>query len=248
MQNLLTTKYTNIDKVEYYDEITSTNDRALEMLRAGFYGTAIIAAGNQTQGRGRRGATWHSWAGNSVIFSYLHTFAKLPPPSHLAIISGVVVANGIRSCNVEPQIKWPNDLMANNAKIGGILIETHGNSVVIGVGVNISVDNSDFIAVDLPNASSLKQNSSLDHDYTSCLFNILDDVISGIAKYDSEGINKFLVPWNKYNWLCKRNVRVTGPFGIAEGNGLFITGKLMFDVFTEQGVIAMPIGSKVEVL
>jgi BirA family biotin operon repressor/biotin-[acetyl-CoA-carboxylase] ligase len=247
-EQLLKSKYANIDKVEYYEEITSTNDHAMEMLRAGFYGTAVIAAGNQTQGRGRRGAKWHSWTGSSVIFSYIHTFPKLPLPSHLAIVSGVVVADGVKNCETVPQIKWPNDILIDNNKVGGILIETHGNSVVIGVGINISVNNSDFNAVDLPHAGSIQGDAKIPFDTESCLFTIIDGVIAGMNKYEELGINKFLVPWNKYNWLHNRNVRVTGPFGIAEGEGLFITGKLLFDVFTKTGVIAMPLSSNVEVL
>ncbi|MEI6521486.1 MAG: biotin--[acetyl-CoA-carboxylase] ligase, partial [bacterium] len=240
--------YANIDQVEYYEEITSTNDHAMEMLRAGFYGTAVIAADSQTHGRGRRGAKWHSWPGSSVIFSYIHTFPKLPLPSHLAIVSGVVVADGVKNCDAAPQIKWPNDIIVDNFKVGGILVETHGNSVVIGVGINVIVNNSDFQAAVLPNAGSLQGQAKIPYDTESCLFNIVDAVTTGIKKYEELGINKFLVPWNKYNWLHNRNVRVTGPFGIAEGEGLFITGKLMFDVFTKTGVIAMPLGSKVEVL
>ena len=247
-EKLFKSKYSNIDQVEYYEEITSTNDHAMEMLRAGFYGSAVIAAGSQTNGRGRRGAKWHSWAGSSVIFSCIHTFPKLPQPSHLAIVSGVAVADGVKNCEAAPMIKWPNDIIIDDNKVGGILIETLGNSVVIGVGINILVNNSDFQSADLPNAGSLQGQAKIPYDTESCLYNIIDAVIAGMKKYEEEGINKFLVPWNKYNWLHNRNVRVTGPLGIAEGEGLFITGKLMFDVFTKTGVIAMPLGSKVEVL
>jgi BirA family biotin operon repressor/biotin-[acetyl-CoA-carboxylase] ligase len=237
-----------VDLVEYFDEIPSTNDYAMELLRAGFHGTAIIAAKNQTNGHGRRGAKWHTWSGSSAIFSYIHTFPKLPPPSHLAIVSGVVVANGVGKCLVEPEIKWPNDIIVNNNKVGGILVETHGTSVVIGVGVNITVENDDFQSVGLLNAGSLNEQSTVLYDTSSCSINIMMEVEYGMKKYEEVGINKFLVPWNKYNWLRNRNVRVTGPFGIAEGEGLFITGKLLFDVFTKTGIVAMPLGSKVEVL
>ena len=123
------------------DEIDSTNAEALRRVRDGAGAGTVIHAQTQTQGRGRKGSAWISPQGNL----YASVIVEPPadrPPGQLAFVTAVAAAEAV--CEMAPasgslQLKWPNDLLLDGRKLGGILIE--GGSVghyVIGLGINLS--------------------------------------------------------------------------------------------------------------
>jgi BirA family biotin operon repressor/biotin-[acetyl-CoA-carboxylase] ligase len=103
-----------------------------------------VRADRQTAGRGRGGHAWRSPAGN------LFLSVVVPPPANrpitlLPLLVGVAVAEAAREWGVEARLKWPNDVLADGRKLGGILVEssTDGQGtplIVAGVGVNLSLD------------------------------------------------------------------------------------------------------------
>lgn len=125
------------------EETGSTNAEALSLARAGERGPLWITASRQTAGRGRRGNTWVSLAGN------LHASLLLTEPSapdkapQLSFVAGLALHDAVAACapQIAPMLalKWPNDLLLAGAKIAGILIEGESDpafTVVIGIGVN----------------------------------------------------------------------------------------------------------------
>ncbi|HZM33800.1 MAG TPA: biotin--[acetyl-CoA-carboxylase] ligase [Burkholderiales bacterium] len=97
----------------------------------------LLAAEAQTAGRGRRGRRWHSPAGAGITFSLGVRVAR--PARELAGLSlaaGVAVARALRSLGAPVSLKWPNDLLIAEAKLGGILVETRDSFAVIGIGLN----------------------------------------------------------------------------------------------------------------
>jgi BirA family biotin operon repressor/biotin-[acetyl-CoA-carboxylase] ligase len=123
-----------------HDSIGSTNTEALALARGGEKGPLWITAVRQTAGRGRRGNSWISEPGNLYASLLL---ADPAPPVHTAELSFVAalavhdavtgVAPGL---GARLAVKWPNDLLIDAAKFAGILIESEGGTVVIGIGVN----------------------------------------------------------------------------------------------------------------
>jgi BirA family biotin operon repressor/biotin-[acetyl-CoA-carboxylase] ligase len=118
------------------DVVDSTNREALRRIEVGApHGTAIIAR-QQTEGRGRRGRTWISPAGN------LYATLVVRPPSdaplaQLGFVAAIAAGEALR--NYAPvRFKWPNDLMLDGRKLGGILVETAGEAAAIGIGINIA--------------------------------------------------------------------------------------------------------------
>ena len=105
-------------------------------------GTVILAAESQTAGRGRRGRRWHSTPGADLTFSLAVTLSR--PSRDLAtlpLVAGVAVTRALRASGLaRAALKWPNDLMVDGAKVGGILVETRvaalGTRCVIGIGIN----------------------------------------------------------------------------------------------------------------
>ena len=112
----------------------------------------LLATEEQTAGRGRRGRLWHSSPGRDVAFSLARRIAR--PTRELAalsLVAGVAAAKALRALGVaEAALKWPNDLLADGAKLGGILVETRGQGngtgrgsaslAVIGIGINCRRD------------------------------------------------------------------------------------------------------------
>jgi BirA family biotin operon repressor/biotin-[acetyl-CoA-carboxylase] ligase len=123
--------------VEAYPQIGSTNDRAMELAAADDGAWAVVIAEEQTAGRGRRGARWHSPPGSGLWISIVLP-AQRPAP-HASLLVGLAVAEAIEAVapGVRVGIKWPNDLMIRGGKVGGILCESAGAAVVAGIGINL---------------------------------------------------------------------------------------------------------------
>jgi BirA family biotin operon repressor/biotin-[acetyl-CoA-carboxylase] ligase len=119
----------------------STNDDLLAAARAGAAEGAVLAAEHQTRGRGRQGRQWVSRTGSALIFSVLLRPAAVPPADRgwLPLLTGVAVARAVRQqAGVDAALKWPNDVLADGAKLAGILAEQAGEAIVIGVGLNVA--------------------------------------------------------------------------------------------------------------
>ncbi|NNG15694.1 MAG: biotin--[acetyl-CoA-carboxylase] ligase [Gemmatimonadales bacterium] len=124
------------------DRVGSTQDEIHQLAEAGEPdGTAVVAR-EQTAGRGRRGRHWESPVGG-VWLSVLRRPTEAAPPLVMSLSVGLAVAHALEAVGIqEVQVKWPNDLLVNDAKIGGILCEVrwHGDVpawAAIGVGINV---------------------------------------------------------------------------------------------------------------
>jgi BirA family biotin operon repressor/biotin-[acetyl-CoA-carboxylase] ligase len=128
--------------IEYLTETGSTNSDLLQRLSGaerqpeGHW----LVADRQTEGRGRQGRDWFDATGNFMGSTVVHRRAGDPPAETLALVAGLAVHEAVAwHVPGEPALllKWPNDLMAGRAKVAGILLESQGDSVVIGIGVNL---------------------------------------------------------------------------------------------------------------
>lgn len=244
IRQLLGDSYT----VEYYDELPSTNDRALELARADAPHGTVVVAEYQSAGRGRRGTHWSAPVGSSILASLILRPEKHLSPHVLAIYSGAIVASALDILGISAKVKWPNDIMVNDLKVAGILIETTGDAVVIGIGINHNVPDDAFPPDLHYPAGSLTQLG-----YPSPIELIFAKVIKELQQnlplaYE-ERLLKLLLLWNKYNWLKRRKVRVCGHMGVMEGDGVFLSGNDMkFHVFRDGGVVPMPLTCKIEVI
>ncbi len=98
----------------------------------------LVSADFQTRGRGQRGHEWQAEAGQSALLSYVY---RLPPnanPAELGLLVPLAVAEAIAASAVSPQIKWPNDILLDGSKVGGILVEVAAGVAVLGIGLNVN--------------------------------------------------------------------------------------------------------------
>jgi BirA family transcriptional regulator, biotin operon repressor / biotin---[acetyl-CoA-carboxylase] ligase len=127
--------------------VASTGSTNADLLARGGPEGQVLVAEEQTAGRGRAGRTWVSQPGASLTFSVVLRPASVPPSARgwLPLLTGVAVAAGVRSAaGVEARLKWPNDVLAGDRKLAGILAEQSpdGEAVVVGVGLNVATSES----------------------------------------------------------------------------------------------------------
>lgn len=131
-------------RVIHYDQIDSTNIEAERRARKGEEQGLIIVAESQSAGKGRRGRSWESPAGENLYFSVLLKPEMNPEKTPmLTLVMAYSVAKVFREEGIPVQIKWPNDLVIAKKKVCGILTEMHiqeskTSDVVIGVGINVN--------------------------------------------------------------------------------------------------------------
>lgn len=127
-------------EVRVVERCTSTNDLLL-----GENNTILLAAEEQTEGRGRRGRRWYSAPGTGLTFSLGRRIRRPARElSALSLVAGVAAVRALRALGVtKAALKWPNDLLVERAKLGGILVEARtpggkraGSYAVIGLGIN----------------------------------------------------------------------------------------------------------------
>lgn len=140
-------------RLETHDSLPSTSGEALARARAGDLGPLWIVAAEQTAGRGRRGSAWATPRGN-LAASLIFPLGEVPPAqaATLGFVAGVALADALSDIGANGHaaeegarvaLKWPNDVLADGAKLSGILLETEsfsaGPAVVVGIGVNVAV-------------------------------------------------------------------------------------------------------------
>jgi len=151
-----------MDHLLIYNTLDSTNSEAQRLLAAGTVvnGTSLLAK-EQTEGKGQLGRSWYADAGSHLAMSVILIPQNLTaielPLTGMKVSLGIVRALKQLDVNLDPQIKWPNDIYVNEKKLAGILLENAlaGNKIqhiIIGIGMNV---NERIFPDDLPNPISL---------------------------------------------------------------------------------------------
>ena len=182
------------------DAIDSTNDflKGISVLPETINFT-VVTAETQTKGKGQMGQKWESEAGRNLIMSVLlkDVFKDINELFHLNIVFSLAVIDALNSYKVpELSIKWPNDIMSYNKKIGGILIENSIKSdgdIISIVGLGLNVNQTDF--EHLPRASSLAAICKTTFNKEELLLKIVEKFEENIQSWNQ---NKGLL-WDAYN-------------------------------------------------
>ena len=205
-------------KIIKLDAIDSTNDflKGISVLPETINFT-VVTAETQTKGKGQMGQKWESEAGRNLIMSVLlkDVFKDINELFHLNIVFSLAVIDALNSYKVpELSIKWPNDIMSYNKKIGGILIENSIKSdgtIISIVGLGLNVNQIDF--ENLPKASSLAVICNKEFDKDELLFSIIDKMELNIKLWKQQ--SDFL--WSDYiNKLFKKGIPM--PFSDLNNN------------------------------
>jgi BirA family transcriptional regulator, biotin operon repressor / biotin---[acetyl-CoA-carboxylase] ligase len=151
----------------------SSNADLLEEARSGAAEGLVLVAEEQTAGRGRLGRAWSAPPRAGLIFSVLLRPDGVPPArlGWLPLLTGVAVATAVRDQTGVPAcLKWPNDVLVGERKLAGILAEAHGDAVVVGVGLNVTLGQEEL---PVPTATSLLIEGAASTDRAALLAAIL---------------------------------------------------------------------------
>ncbi len=141
-------------------EIDSTNRLLREMARDGAESGTVVITDHQASGRGRRGRTWTTPLGSSLLSSsLLRPVVWTPRHGLLPIVTAVAISRALEvHLGLKPEIKWPNDILLSGRKCCGILIESEWQgdkpTIIVGIGLNVNQTENDFVG--LPTATSLR--------------------------------------------------------------------------------------------
>ncbi len=189
--------------LRYESSCSSTQDLARTAAAAGADQGWTVITDLQLEGRGRRGRPWIAPDGTALLFStILHppvdVLALLPLLAALSVAGGIEVATG-----VAPELKWPNDVLVNDHKLAGILLEHPGGAaVILGVGVNVNQ-----LATDLPEgATSLYAQTGHSLDREPLLAAILNDLANAYDRADREGVDWIVPGWRSRSSMLGKPV------------------------------------------
>ncbi len=196
-------------------------------------GVSLLAAEEQTAGRGRRGRRWLSEPGRSITFSLARPVARpVRELAALSLVAGVAVVRALRALGARRvSLKWPNDLVVGDAKLGGILVETRsqhgGTRAVIGVGINWRASAGLERRLRRPVASLEQLVEALERN--SVIEAIAAALIEALAGFEACGLDSVRDEWEAMDAHAGRRLRVrladgrtiSGvSAGLAEDGGL----------------------------
>jgi len=231
--------------LERVAETKSTNDDLLERWRAGELIDPIARiAHNQTAGKGRAGRAWLANPEDSISFSLAFPFKRKPAELTglsllvgLAVISGIAQAYDLSETTLHQaglRLKWPNDLLLNNAKLGGILIEggqaKAGDPTWMIIGVGMNLRNADVIAANLGNQAGLKigaldqllPSQAISPDVEYLWLKLVASLEDYLSKFDQHGFGIYQEPWKMWDAYLDQAVCISGVgqapiYGVAQG-------------------------------
>ncbi len=152
---------------------------------------SVVMADYQTHGRGRLSHRWDSPPGSALLVSFV-----LQPNPLLSLAAGIAAAE---ACGRGVRLKWPNDLLLDSRKVGGILVEASPSRAVCGIGINLSWAPEDAAKLDEPRAE------------------LLERLRAGMERWASAPAAEVVARWRELSDTIGQKVRVELPDRIVEG-------------------------------
>ena len=211
-------------EIEIFLTIDSTNRYLMKKVLLADVQCHAVFAEQQTSGRGRHGRTWISPFGGNLYFSVLYPFQRAPRDvTGLSLAVGVAIVEQLERLDIKAaKLKWPNDVLVDERKLCGILLELHGEShgplaVVVGVGINISMSENAANEIDQPWVSyqSLTQTPVSRNQLAA---DFLSNILSALQEFELNGLDSFRERWLQRD--CYMNSKVRLQLGDREIVGI----------------------------
>jgi BirA family transcriptional regulator, biotin operon repressor / biotin---[acetyl-CoA-carboxylase] ligase len=220
-----------LGQLRWLEEVDSSNSVLLGEA-AGLPDRAALIVDAQRAGRGRRGRAWQSPAGANL---YLSLFARLKRPIHalagFSLALGIGCAEALRDAGVAATVKWPNDLLVDGRKLGGLLVELAGErqgraEAVLGLGLNLAMPADAARQIDQPwtDLASLGIEPSRER-WAACM---LQALLDATAAFERHGLAAFRPRWDALDALAGRALRVQAgeALHLGENGGIDDAGGL----------------------
>lgn len=205
----------------------------------------FLTAEYQRAGRGRRARSWLSPPGGSICLSLGWSFASLPPEAGaLGLVIGVCALRALRACGVRPvALKWPNDLVVDGAKLGGILIELRAESagpafIVVGIGLNVALGPPLNAAVEATGTrpTDLAALGVMRCDRSALAGALIAASVEGLVQFERSGFSAFAEAWRSADALAGKPVLVSADSGPVSGHARGIDANGALCVQTRDGL------------
>jgi BirA family biotin operon repressor/biotin-[acetyl-CoA-carboxylase] ligase len=238
-------------KIYHFFKIDSTNRVALELALAGEPEGAVILAEEQTAGRGRAGRTWHSEKAAGIYVTLLLR-PKLAPVQAplLTMMAGLSAHTAVQAVSgLSVDLKWPNDLLIDGKKVGGILTEMHAEPnlvrfVIVGIGLNV---NQEKFTGDLaPVATSLRVEADKAQSRLDLLVRLLREFENDYNRFLREGAASVVGRFEAVSSYAKgKRVRVTNGKESFAGTTAGLAPEGLLQVKRENGDLVTVIAGDV---
>lgn len=208
-------------RIEVRDACASSNTELLDAAGRGAGHGSVLVCERQSAGRGRRGRPWESVAGGSLTFSLIWGLdAAAAPPMGLSLAAGLALLRALAACGLDGvRLKWPNDLLAGEGKLAGILVELVSGgggqpAAVIGIGINLALPPGFTVPGGLP-ACDLAGLTARPPGRQRLLAEILRALDATLTDFDRGGFAVLREAWMQHHAHTGAAVRVSGESATA---------------------------------
>ncbi len=216
-----------IADVDVHNSLESTNRLLLERAANGLANGSVCLAEHQTDGRGRRGRSWVSPFGANVYLSLYWRFDDAPQGLNgLSLAAGVAVARALGAAGIDGVgLKWPNDIIWEQRKLAGILIEMSGEAtgpthVVAGVGLNVAMPRSAGEHIDQPWAD-VQTASGGAQDRNQLSAGLIQELAVAFSEFATAGLGPALLhEWERLDVIRGRTVALRTGQGEVVGTAV----------------------------
>ncbi len=227
-------------------EVASTNQFLLDQISSvdGCANASICLAEMQTAGRGRRGRKWQSPFAQNIYLSLSWCFETgIAAMEGLSLAVGVTVVKAVQDLGIEGvSLKWPNDILVGESKLGGVLIEIAGDvsgqcQAIIGIGLNVQMSESVMDSVEQPWAD-LNGLSDRVPRRNKIVASLLEQLFPVVSVYESKGFSCYRAEWESLCHHIGQDVILSTPSQKIEGTmvGVDDSGALRISVEGEEQV------------
>jgi BirA family transcriptional regulator, biotin operon repressor / biotin---[acetyl-CoA-carboxylase] ligase len=232
-----------LDRLDVLLTVDSTNRYLIDNPGETPARARVCLAELQNAGRGRRGRSWVAPFGSGICVSLGWQFAEAPPTfSALSLAVGVAAVHAFRRLGIDGVgLKWPNDLIWQNRKLGGILIEMRGESagpshVVIGIGINVHMPGPVRLALAEQQAVLVSDVHEIVRERTptrnALIAALVEELVMMLQTFTSRGFAPFVEEWRRLDTLANAQVKVINGSETTLGTarGVETDGTLLVDV------------------
>lgn len=200
-------------KIIFFEGISSTNSKAKQLAINGVDEGAVMVAKMQKKGRGRFDRLWESPEGGLYLSTILRPKIPSDKTTLLPLVASLAVNDTIKSYELSPKIKWPNDIRVNKKKIAGILLESEIKDnrieyVVLGIGINMNLDINHFSKELRSSATSLLIELKEAVDNQQFLKNLLSNLNDRYKQYSNEDFDKIINEWKQNSDTIGKKVKI----------------------------------------
>jgi len=221
-----------LNELQVLDRVASTNDEVFNHRPQKVGQFNVCIANQQTAGRGRNGKVWQSPPDANIYISIgvVLNISLLKKLSGISLAGGVALSRLFESMGVNAQIKWPNDILVEDKKLAGILVETRTQSdqiyVVVGVGVNIKMPEQAANEIEQPwiDLSQLLTDHKLLQNRNKLAAELIANLMNCVQKFSASGLDSFLDDWQRFDMLTGRNVMIKSELGEVSAKVLGFNG------------------------